>query len=362
MLRGALIGVGNVAVHGHLPGWLGYKGVELVAAADVSPRGRGTLESLLPQARWYDRAEELLQTEALDYVDICTPPATHAGLIRSALRLGLHVLCEKPLVLRPEDLLELAEVAEERDRVLYTVHNWNHAPILAKVGELIREGAVGQIHRSLWKAIRSEPAGTADRETGNWRINPALSGGGILIDHGWHAFYVLEGWFGRAPNRVSARLEARRHREWPIEDTATVCLEYPAATAEIFLTWASEERRNCVEVEGTRGTIRVEGRTLELLESPAAGGRRRWEFRESLSEGSHHPDWFRGVVSGFLSEIAGQAPRGENLAEASKCVALLDLARESNRRGGEPLTVPAPLLSKRGGRLEVKAAGKERSR
>ena len=52
--------------------------------------------------------------EALDFVDICTPPSSHAPLIEAALTRGLHVLCEKPLVRAPEELARLAGLARRR--------------------------------------------------------------------------------------------------------------------------------------------------------------------------------------------------------------------------------------------------------
>src|SRR5918911_4225468 len=191
MLRGALIGVGNVAVHGHLPGWLSRQGVEIVAGTDLRPARRLEFHSRLPQARWYDSVDELLTGEALDFVDISTPPATHAALIRSALEHGLHVLCEKPLVCKPEDLSALVRLAAEADLVLYAVHNWLHAPVVRKVRDLARQGAIGQVKRCLWQTLRTQPAAAADAQAGNWRLDPAMAGGGILVDHGWHVFYVL---------------------------------------------------------------------------------------------------------------------------------------------------------------------------
>ena len=93
MLRGAVIGLGNVALHGHLPGWLGRSDVRIVAAADARPAQRAQCEGLLPAARWYDSAGDLLAGEPLDFVDICTPPSSHAELILRSLDRGLHVLC-----------------------------------------------------------------------------------------------------------------------------------------------------------------------------------------------------------------------------------------------------------------------------
>ena len=56
-----------------------------------------------------------------------------------------------------------------------------------------------------------------------------------------------------------------------------------------------------------------------------------------LTEGSHHPDWFSGVIDEFVGEIADPRARGRNLAQAAICVQVLALARESSRRAGGPL-------------------------
>ena len=62
-----------------------------------------------------------------------------------------------------------------------------------------------------------------------------------------------------------------------------------------------------------------------------------WTF-PSLTDGSHHPDWFGGVITDFLGEIESPRARGHNLAEAALCANVIALAKESNRRGGEPLS------------------------
>ena len=344
MPHGAIIGLGNVAVHAHLPGWSGRDDVEIVAATDTNPARRADLHSRLPRARWYDSVEDLLKHERPDFVDICTPPGTHAGLIRAALCHGAHVLCEKPLVSSLEELEVVRRLASETGRILMTVHNWRHAPILRHTHELIQRGEIGRVRRVLWQTLRIEPAGNGDGAS-TWRADPALGGGGILADHGWHAFYLVQQWTGQRPIGISARLETRRHTDWPVEDTATARLEFPDATAEVFLTWASPERRNRIEVEGTRGVIHVEDDLLVLR--PSGPGRReqRWVYRPALSEGSYHPDWFQGVAAEFVAEVTGSPTRGANLEAASLCVILQTLARESSRRSGHMLPVAGPTLA-----------------
>ena len=150
------------------------------------------------------------------------------------------------------------------------------------------------------------------------------------MDHGWHALYLVGGWLGHRPRSVRARLETRKHRDFPIEDTASVTLEYPSATAEIFLTWAAQERANRVTIEGTRGRLTLDGGRILLT----AGKTERTFDLPSIAEGSHHPEWFGGAVEDFLCEVTDPLRRGENLAEAAFCAQVLSLSGESSRRGG----------------------------
>ena len=345
MLRGAVIGLGNVAIHGHLPGWLGRPDVRIAAAADSRPAQRAECETRLPGARWYDSPEDLLAGEPLDFVDISTPPSSHAPLIQRALERGLHVLCEKPLVSSLAELRSISHAARSAGRVLHTVHNWHHAPILSLTADLIREGEIGRVRRIVWETLRVRPAAAAAGSDANWRVDPAIAGGGVLTDHGWHVFYVLPAWVGARPTSVGARLETRRHTAFAVEDTASVRLEFADASAEILLTWAAEERRNRIEVDGTEGRIELRDDTLVLT---GKGGERRWPGLPALSDGSHHPDWFHKVAGRFLAAVSGEAHAETNLAEAALCCEIEHLARESSRRGGVQIPLsPAPLAGSR---------------
>ncbi|HEY6100521.1 MAG TPA: hypothetical protein VIW03_13885, partial [Anaeromyxobacter sp.] len=136
------------------------------------------------------------------------------------------------------------------------------------------------------------------------------------------------------PERVSARLETRRHREWPVEDTADVELTMGGGEARIFLTWAADERSNTVEIEGELGTIRIEERTLSLED--ARGKRTERELARPLSEGSHHPEWFAGAAAEFLEAVESPGKRpAASLAESSLCLEVIRRARESSRAGAD---------------------------
>ena len=334
MLRGAFIGFGNVAANGHLPGWQSRNDVRIVAATDVLATRRDSFLEACPEGRWYESVDDLLSGEALDFVDICTPPSSHAALIKQALEANLHVLCEKPLVTRLADAQFVAAASASAGRVVHTVHNWLKAPICLKISALIAEGAIGSTRSIRWRTLRTQPAVTFGPEgDANWRVDPAIAGGGILFDHGWHALYCIVRWAG-PPRAIAAVLEKRRFHQWPLEDTATVALVLISGTGQIYLTWAGEERSNFIEIEGEQGHIDVANDRVVLKTN---SGVHRWSCPPSLSEGSHHQDWFIGVAEDFRVAATGGDKR--NLEEALLCARLIDLAQRSSIEGGVRLSI-----------------------
>ncbi len=334
MWRGALIGAGHVALEGHLPGWMSREDVVITCAADPRAAARTTFAASLPGVAWHDSVESLLACEPIDFLDICTPPDAHPAAIRAGLDRGLHVLCEKPLVLDRDELSRLTELSERRGCVLASVHNWKHAPILAEATALLRSGAIGTPRHVDWEVRRLGPSiAAAMTDAGNWRLDPARSGGGILVDHGWHAAYMVTDWIPGPLQAVSARLETRKHDRWPVEDTADVLLRFEGGQARLFLTWAGEVRRNRITIEGTDGAMRIDGAVLEIQ---GRGAPRRIEYADSLSEGSHHPGWFAAVAEGFVAAMSG-GQASPSLREAALCVEAIRLAQESSRQGGRTI-------------------------
>ena len=66
-----------------------------------------------------------------------------------------------------------------------------------------------------------------------------------------------------------------------------------------------------------------------------AEGERRLTFQAGLSDGSQHPDWFHAVADQFVARATGGSSDRTNQVEAALCVAVLALAHESHRRGGQ---------------------------
>jgi predicted dehydrogenase/phosphatidylglycerophosphate synthase len=332
--RVAILGFGHVAEHGHLPAWLRRDDFRIVAVADVDATRRARAAELLPGARIHDDSGVLLARESVEVVDICTPPALHAPLAALAARAGCHVVCEKPLATSTAELAPVVRAAAEAGVALYTVHNWKHSEQFLHVAALAAERPLGSLRHVRIETVRSGRAVTVGPD---WRGNARLAGGGILLDHGWHALYLLLALAAEAPSSVRAETNRLRYTGSDVEDTARCWIQFPSVTGEIHLTWAGAERHTRWVLECTGGRLILEDDRGEMRNG---GSHRALRFSGSLSAGSHHPDWFNAVIDGFAVEIADAARRDANLAEAIRVLELTELAYASAARGGETLAVP----------------------
>jgi predicted dehydrogenase len=118
-LRIGVIGGGLIAQAIHVPNLTRLSDAfEIVAVADVSRRVAAGLADRHPPARAYTDWSAMLADERLDAVVVCSPHATHAGVVLAALDRGLHVLVEKPLCIVPEDAAAICRRRDETGLVV----------------------------------------------------------------------------------------------------------------------------------------------------------------------------------------------------------------------------------------------------
>src|SRR5262249_36539695 len=152
----------------------------IVAVADPDPRRCALAETAIPGVRTYADAATLLQHERLDFVDIAAPPALHAPLITAAAAAGVHVLCEKPLMVGQAEYQAVRRAVRRAGTVLYTVHNWKYSDAFAAVRQWLADGSLGALRSISFETTRD---GCAVAAGDNWRVRAAVAGGGILTDH-----------------------------------------------------------------------------------------------------------------------------------------------------------------------------------
>jgi xylose dehydrogenase (NAD/NADP) len=137
------------------------------ARAEAYARERGI-------ERAYGSYEELLDDPDVEAVYISLPNSLHVEWSIRALEAGKHVLCEKPLSRRAEDVERAFDVAEQSDRLLMEAFMYRHNPQTARLNELVDGGAIGRLR--LVRAAFSFPLADAE----NVRLDASLDGGGLM--------------------------------------------------------------------------------------------------------------------------------------------------------------------------------------
>jgi predicted dehydrogenase len=320
VLRGAIIGFGEVARNGHWPAYLKSREAKIVAVVDRTEERRMAARGSLPGIATFATIEELAAGAEIDFIDICTPPALHGEPMVSALARGWHVLCEKPLLLDLVELERVRSLAKQSGRAVVPVHNWKYAPIVRRATEMLRSGAIGQLRGVEVETLRIQDCAVADPEHPNWRRDPAIAGGGVLMDHGWHAIYLTRHWFGVEPGEVRAAL----HRTAPteVEDEATLTLVFPNGYAKIFLTWRADVRRNTMRLIGEYGEIAIDDDTLRTTGESI-------QFQSGLSAGSHHADWFAAMLPDVIASFRSPEAARQSFDEAALCLSVIRRAYQT---------------------------------
>jgi xylose dehydrogenase (NAD/NADP) len=149
-------------------------GLEVVA---VASRDAARAEAYA-RARGIERAhgsyEALLGDPEVDAVYISLPNSLHVEWSIRALEAGKHVLCEKPLSRRPDDVERAFDAAERAERVLMEAFMYRHNPQTARLKELVDGGAIGRLR--LVRCAFSFPLADA----ANVRLDPSLDGGALM--------------------------------------------------------------------------------------------------------------------------------------------------------------------------------------
>lgn len=175
---------------------------ELVAGALSADPARATLSAVeigLPVARSYSDFAEMANREAsldngIEAVAIVTPNHLHFPVAKAFLKAGIHVICDKPLVMNSQEALELLELVNKTNLLFAVTYNYSGYPMVRQARAMISAGVLGQLrlvqmeYSQGWLSTDIETDGHKQAE---WRTDPARAGvGGCIGDIGTHAYHL----------------------------------------------------------------------------------------------------------------------------------------------------------------------------
>lgn len=221
MLKVGLIGVGGIS-GAHIPVWESMEDVELTALCDI----RQERMEPYPEKHHYTKLDEMLKNEKLDILDICLPTYLHADYAVRAMEKGIHVLCEKPVSLKSEDVERVYSTAHRMQVSFMVAHVLRFWPEYMLLKELYDTHKYGKLLSGYMSRVSQTPPWSWD----NWMKDENRSGL-VPFDLHIHDLDFLVYAFGK-PEKVNSNRIKRSE-----QDCINAVYEYPEFYIETESAW-----------------------------------------------------------------------------------------------------------------------------
>jgi predicted dehydrogenase len=253
-VRWGVIGSGGIARRRTIPeGFVPAQNAHLVAVYGtnaVTNKEVAREFAVLPA----ESLEALLSAD-IDAVYVASPVQAHKDQVLACARAGKHVLCEKPLGRTVAEAEALVGGCRQAGVQLGTAFMMRFQAQHQAAARMLREGQLGKpVYARAQLSCWYPPL------AGAWRQDPALGGGGSLIDMGSHCIDLLEMFFG--PVTTVSCFTHRQVHEYASEDSAVALLRFAngaLGSVDTFFCIQDTSSRNALELYGSSASILASG-------------------------------------------------------------------------------------------------------
>ncbi|HOZ70133.1 MAG TPA: Gfo/Idh/MocA family oxidoreductase [Chitinophagaceae bacterium] len=282
MINWGIIGCGDVTEVKSGPAFNKVPGSRLIAVMRRDTTKAADYAKRHQVDRWYADADALIQDPGVNAIYIATPPDAHEKYTLAAIKAGKPVYVEKPMALNYAAAKNMAAVAAAAGIKLTVAHYRRQWPLFLKLKSLLAQQVIGEIRFVRLQFTRQAPAAAELTDTKNaWRVNPAISGGGLFHDLAPHQLDILYYLLGDAEK--IAGMASNQGGHYAADDIVTGMIRF--TNGVLFSgTWcftAAEASDDC-EIIGSTGTIHfsffskqeirltLDGQTTEFTFDPLA--------------------------------------------------------------------------------------------
>jgi perosamine synthetase len=276
--------------------WNGYRknaNVECVAFADTEPSRAERFVAKTP-GRVYQDYREMIRSEKLDGVSICTVPSTHHQMTLDLLDAGIHVLCEKPLALSAAQAQSMVQKAQEKKLVLLSAFKFRYFDEVREAKKILEQNTLGKI-----LSFRLMFGGYISM-AGTWFADKNISGGGVIMDNAPHAFDLVRHLLGEI---ADVQAWGGYSQGLPVEDNAQIhCRLEKGGSGVIDVSWTIPAPSNTyLEIYGQEGTLLLDFDGLNYKFKT-------WDQYKRVPNQTLIKDAFNRQLVHFADCIAGKAP------------------------------------------------------
>jgi len=325
VLKLGIIGCGRVAFH-HADMLKGLQGIQLMASCDLIEE-KAKSHAQKAGSRAYTNYRQMLDREDLDMVVVATPTGAHYEHVKDILEhKPVHVLLEKPMVLRVEHGLQLKALADKRGVRIFPVYQNRLNSAVQRVKSALVKGELGEVVLATVRVRWCRPQRYYDLAP--WRGTFSMDGG-AHVNQGIHYIDILRYLAGEIEEvhslfaRLGAKLEA--------EDTGVSLVKFKnGALGQIEITMAArpDDFEASVSIVGSKGLAVLGGICTNKLEtfSPLPADQVTYSEEVPMAYGVSH----RRVYEMLVKTIRDGQPAPVEFDDGLNTIRLLHALYRSN--------------------------------
>lgn len=257
IIKWGIIGCGDVAEVKSGPAFQKASQSELAAVMRRSGDKARDFARRHHVKHWYDDASELLRNPEINAVYIATPPDSHVEYVLQAIAAGKDVYLEKPIARSSEEAYRISKALEGQPTKLTVAHYRRMMDAFRKAKQLLDEDAIGKVRLVDIRILQPARSDLIAETAYNWRLDPAVSGGGYFWDLAPHQIDLMLSWFG-PPARVHGFGVNQENEKTPNDMVQGIMefqnrLQFRGAWA--FNVAESDQMDRCT-IYGSEGSIR----------------------------------------------------------------------------------------------------------
>jgi len=321
-VRVGLIGAGGFG-NIHLEGYLKNPNCEIIAlAARTKNHAKSAARKFSVNQVYFgeDGWKNMLKSEKLDAVSICTPNFLHAPMTLEALDNGIHILCEKPICINRNELEKLTQAVKRTNLIFMTSFQKRFNPLIPILKWIIEDGILGKIilvkynfsHYGpyiSWKALSEE----------KWFFDSNMAGGGVLLDLGVHCIDLLRYLIGEYEeiNGINSNTSCIDMKD---EDNCNVLFRFQNDTlGMISVSWCNYPSE-VIEIYGIKGNLYVDFRSKRPVSYQPKALQKDKLIKKAHSFKSRLNNYQGKVIDHFLDAVIRKEQLHPNFEDGKKAV------------------------------------------
>ncbi|MEM1324938.1 MAG: Gfo/Idh/MocA family oxidoreductase [Bacteroidota bacterium] len=195
-VKWGILGVGDVCEVKSAPAMQVIENSELVA---VMRRNRAKAKDYAQRhgvKKWYDDADALINDPEVNAIYIATPPDAHAELTLKAAKARKPIYVEKPMAKTLAECHQMLTACHDANVPLYVAYYRRTLPNFIRLKELIDSKVIGDVRLVKIELYKTPQPDIVANTDSNWRVDPAIAGGGYFYDLAAHQLDYLDFVFG----------------------------------------------------------------------------------------------------------------------------------------------------------------------